>query len=83
MLPHPYYFFRISQERHEELLREAERERLIRQAYRNKSNSSNTSLRNRILSRLGDKLIDWGCRIRERYEVPLCATPTQVYCDLT
>jgi|GEM_PF-1535638 len=55
-------------ERHQELLREAEKLRLIRQA------TSGSRRRNAVLSKallwLGQRLLDWGCRLEERFRDP-------------
>ena len=63
-----------------DLLREAERERLVRQA----SSASNDRLHfyDQTLAALGRRLVDWGCRLQERARITLrLAQPPQLRTD--
>jgi hypothetical protein len=53
------------QERYADLLREAESERLIRQAMGR--GQTNGRFHRQALSRLGHHLVTWGCALQERY----------------
>jgi hypothetical protein len=55
----------IQEARHQELLRQAERERLIRQALAGRKTSD--SFYRRALTWLGRQLVAWGWRLQERY----------------
>ncbi len=67
--------FRVAQERYKDLLREAERHRLVQQSLpdRRKRNC----LSRRALSWLGRRLVAWGQHLQERYGATTEAPPLQ------
>lgn len=60
--------FRVAQERYKDLLREAERERLIRAA--GLRQPRNWGLHRKLLSWIGDRMVGWGWKL-QRYGVAL------------
>jgi hypothetical protein len=64
-----WYDYLIEAERHKNIIAEAEKERLIRQAV--KHSSSPTKSYQRWLARLGVQLVSWGYRLQARYGQPL------------
>jgi len=76
-----YYFqflYDYVKERHEELLKEAETERLIRK-YQVESRRSFNCLY-LILSNLGKIMVNWGTSLQKRYERAPCTQCTQSGC---
>jgi len=55
----------VQQERRQELLREAERHRLVRQAMA--ARETRDGIHYRILTGLGHRLVAWGCFLERRY----------------
>jgi len=76
------YYFQFSYEyvkaRHEELLKEAETERLIRKNQAKSPRSFNGS--RFILSHLGKIMVNLGTSLQKRYEGAPCAQCTQSDC---
>lgn len=55
----------VQRERYTDLLREAERERLIRRMLAGRRGPGH--LYRRILAALGQRMVAWGCRLQARY----------------
>ena len=76
------YYFQFSYEyvkaKHEELLKEAETERMIRKGQVKSPRSFNVS--RFILSHLGKIMVNWGSFLQKKYEGVLCAQDTQSGC---
>ena len=72
MLPSQMSFL-IHQERYKDLLREAERYRLVRQALAGRERRDRFHCR--ALTWLGRRLVAWGWRLQERYSAA-AAAPT-------
>jgi len=67
--------FRVAQERYKDLLREAERERLVRQILLDHRKRNHFS--HQALSWLGRRLVTWGQHLQERFDVTTEAPPLQ------
>lgn len=68
----------IHQERYQELLREAERYRLVRQARAGREKRD--SFHCRALTWLGRRLVAWGWRLQERYGAATATPALRVAC---
>ncbi len=64
----------MAREHYQDLLREAEHDRLVQAAMPRKSGSA---LYARALSWLGSRLVNWGCALEERYANTSCAGALQ------
>jgi len=66
-----YRDFFVYREHYKDLLREAERNRLVRQALAGRE--SRDRFHCRALTWLGRRLVAWGCRLQERYSAAATA----------
>ena len=67
--------FRVAQERYKDLLREAERHRLVQESFPDRRKRNHPS--HRVLSWLGRRLVAWGQHLQERFEAAAEAPPPQ------
>ncbi len=66
------------QEHHKDLLREAERERMIQQVL---AQNKRVGFRERALAWLGDHLVAWGCYLQRRYALGVVNNAEVAYFD--
>ena len=64
-----WYEIVVLEERKRDLLREAEKRRLVRQALAGRE--ARTYIHRRALSWLGRHLVGWGCFLEQRYGMPV------------
>jgi hypothetical protein len=73
MIPASYVTWLVCQERNKDLLREAEQFRLVRQVLVARRRQGR--FYGRALMWLGRRLVEWGRRLQERYDVVVDASP--------
>ena len=76
-----WYEVLAQEERNRDLLREAEKHRLVRQALAGRK--ARADIHCRALSWLGRHLVGWGCALQARYSIPVEApsAPATNHCQ--
>ena len=69
------YLVMMSRERHQRLLEEAARDRLIKQAkmYRKQNMPVKPGIRNRLMISIGEMMVKIGYQIKDRFDTVHCA----------